>query len=130
MHDLTRPVGRYLLDLERRVIAAGFPWRWHERPPKWWLESQRGQQFLFDMNQYAAPGPMCQGCEDQAARLMPTPDDVPCHKIARVGTGGRISPLCAGKPRQINLRFESATSDWSAVTCEKCLAMKPKGDAA
>ncbi len=71
MHDLTRPVGRYLQDLERRVIAAGFPWRWHERPPKWWLESKKGQGFLFEMNQYDAPGPMCQRCEDQAEKLCP-----------------------------------------------------------
>lgn len=69
MHDITHPVGRYLADLERRVIAAGFPWRWHERPPKWWLESKRGQQFLFEMNKYDAPGPMCQRCEDQAEKL-------------------------------------------------------------
>jgi len=69
MYDLTRPLGQYLLDLERRVLAAGFPWKWHERPPQWWLESRHGQQFLFEMNKYAAPGPMCQGCEEQAARL-------------------------------------------------------------
>jgi 3'-phosphoadenosine 5'-phosphosulfate sulfotransferase (PAPS reductase)/FAD synthetase len=66
MHDLTRPVGKYLLELERRVIDAGFPWRWHERPPQWWLESQRGQGFLFEMSKYAKPGPMCHGCEARA----------------------------------------------------------------
>jgi 3'-phosphoadenosine 5'-phosphosulfate sulfotransferase (PAPS reductase)/FAD synthetase len=71
MYDLTRPLGKYLLDLEKKVIAAGFPWKWHEGPPKWWLESKQGQQFLFEMNKYDAPGPMCQRCEDQAARLMP-----------------------------------------------------------
>lgn len=32
MHDLTRPLGQRLLDLERKVILK-FPWRWHERPP-------------------------------------------------------------------------------------------------
>lgn len=71
MHDLTRPLGQRLLDLERRVLAAGFPWKWHERPPKWYLESKRGQQFLFEMSQYGVSGPMCQGCERQAAELMP-----------------------------------------------------------
>ncbi len=70
LHDLTRPVGRYLLDLEHRVIAAGFPWRWHERPPQWWLDSRAGQGFLWEMNKYAVPGAMCQRCEDQAATLM------------------------------------------------------------
>ncbi len=69
MHDLTRPLGQRLMEIERKVLAMGFPWRWHERPPKWWLESQAGQGFLFEMNQYAAPGPMCQRCEDQAVTL-------------------------------------------------------------
>ncbi len=71
MHDLTRPVGRFLLDLEPRVIAGGHPWRWHERPPKWWLESKQGQGFLFEMNKYDAPGAMCQRCEDHAEQLCP-----------------------------------------------------------
>lgn len=71
MHDLTRPLGNYLLGLEKKVAAAGFPWRWHERPPKWWLESRRGANFLFEMSQYPAPGPMCQGCEERAESLMP-----------------------------------------------------------
>lgn len=69
LHDLTRPVGQYLLDLERRVLAAGFPWRWHERPPKWWLDSNKGQQFLFEMSHYSTPGPLCQGCEERAVSL-------------------------------------------------------------
>ena len=69
MHDLTRPLGQYLLDLEKRVLAAGFPWRWHEGPPRWWLESRRGQAFMFEMNQFPAPGPMCQGCEKRAEQL-------------------------------------------------------------
>jgi 3'-phosphoadenosine 5'-phosphosulfate sulfotransferase (PAPS reductase)/FAD synthetase len=62
-HDLTRPVGEYILDLERRVWDAGFPWRWHEKPPKWWLEQGQGQLFLFDMAQYGLPGPLCAKCE-------------------------------------------------------------------
>jgi 3'-phosphoadenosine 5'-phosphosulfate sulfotransferase (PAPS reductase)/FAD synthetase len=69
MHDLTRPLGHRLLDIQRRVIQAGFPWLWHEGPPKWWLAQKQGQRFLFEMNKYAAPGPMCQGCEAQAERL-------------------------------------------------------------
>lgn len=69
MHDLTRPLGHRLLDLERRVLAAGFPWKWHERPPKWWLDSKHGQGFLFEMSKYDGPGLMCQGCEKQAEVL-------------------------------------------------------------
>lgn len=68
MYDLTRPLGQRLLELESRVIKI-HPWRWHERPPKWYLESKKGQQFLFEMNQYAEPGPMCQGCERRAEDL-------------------------------------------------------------
>lgn len=66
-HDLTRPVGEFLVALEPRVIAAGFPWRWHERPPQWWLEQAEGQTFLYEMSRYDAPGPLCQKCERLAA---------------------------------------------------------------
>ena len=65
-HDLTRPIGQYLRDLEQRVIAAGFPWKWHERVPQWWLEHEQGQGFLFEMSKYDRPGPMCQTCETAA----------------------------------------------------------------
>ncbi len=53
----------YLDQLEARVKARGFPWGWGCRPPKWWLDSKRGQSFLFDS--HAKPGafmPMCVGC--------------------------------------------------------------------
>jgi 3'-phosphoadenosine 5'-phosphosulfate sulfotransferase (PAPS reductase)/FAD synthetase len=67
-HDLTRPVGQYIIDLEKRVIAAGFPWRWHERVPQWWLDqTKNGQQFMFEMSQYCV-GPMCQTCESGRAQ--------------------------------------------------------------
>lgn len=66
-HDLTRSVGEYILGLEKRVIAAGFPWRWHEGPPEWYLKQQDGQELLFEMSKYDVPGPMCQSCELQAA---------------------------------------------------------------
>lgn len=69
MYPETRPLGQYLLNLEPRVLAAGFPWRWHERPPKWWLEEAKGQRFLFEMSKYDAPGPMCQKCENRADSL-------------------------------------------------------------
>ena len=38
--------GAYLIDLQRRVMAAGFPWRWEEGPPKWWNEKKKGQLLL------------------------------------------------------------------------------------
>jgi 3'-phosphoadenosine 5'-phosphosulfate sulfotransferase (PAPS reductase)/FAD synthetase len=68
IHDLTRPLGFHLLDLQKKVTKK-FPWEWHEGPPKWWLETKRGQDFLFEMNKYDAPGPMCQGCEKRADEI-------------------------------------------------------------
>lgn len=32
--------GAYLEDLQRRVMAAGFPWKWGESPPAWWKKGQ------------------------------------------------------------------------------------------
>lgn len=49
----------YLDNLEKRVRER-FPWGWESGPPQWWIDKQRGQQFLFD------PGPTfmpaCVGC--------------------------------------------------------------------
>jgi 3'-phosphoadenosine 5'-phosphosulfate sulfotransferase (PAPS reductase)/FAD synthetase len=75
MHDLTRPLGKYLLDLEYRVIAAGFPWRWHEGPPEWWLKLKPGELFLSEMSKYGEPGEMCQKCEWRAKALREPPAD-------------------------------------------------------
>lgn len=83
-YDLTRAAGRYLLDLERRVMAAGFPWRWHERPPKWWLEQRRGQRFLFEMSRYPEPGAMCQACERRAA-VNQRDEEAPAAGVPRPG---------------------------------------------
>ncbi len=66
-HDITKPCGEEIYRIEKKVLAAGFPWRWHERPPKWWLEQEMGQMFMFEMSQYDEPGTMCQRCEIRAA---------------------------------------------------------------
>jgi hypothetical protein len=48
------------------VIAAGFPWPWHGRPPKWWVHGTcDGELFQLEMAKYGVPGPMCQTCENQ-----------------------------------------------------------------
>ncbi len=53
----------YLDHLEARVKARGFPWNWGCRPPKWWMDSKRGQNFLFDSHaDSGAFMPMCVGC--------------------------------------------------------------------
>ncbi len=65
LHQETRGLGYRLLDLQKRVLEL-FPWKWHERPPKWFLESRRGQNMLFEMSKYANAIPdgqsMCKGC--------------------------------------------------------------------
>lgn len=39
------PTGERLENLQRRVIANGFPWRWDENPPKWWNKMKLAQKF-------------------------------------------------------------------------------------
>ena len=51
----------YIRDLECRVIAAGFPWGWEERPPKQYLLEKHGQQRLF--------APLCASCERQTEEM-------------------------------------------------------------
>jgi hypothetical protein len=52
------------------------------------------------------------------------------HKAALVDGKGRVSPACANPPRALNLKqHELWTNDWGAVTCWRCLALKPTQDA-
>jgi hypothetical protein len=50
----------YLDRLEDRVRANGFPWGWGEQPPKAYLDSKRGQMFMFPT--LVGFEPMCVGC--------------------------------------------------------------------
>ena len=43
------------------------------------------------------------------------------HKAKLVSDKGDVSPLCAKKPRRINLAKESWTLRVNEVTCNKCL---------
>jgi hypothetical protein len=43
------------------------------------------------------------------------------HKAKYINEKGGVSPLCAEKPRAINLKRATWTNRWEAVTCEKCL---------
>lgn len=45
----------YIQELEQRVMRAGFPWGWEERPAKQYLLEQQGQGRLF--------APLCASCE-------------------------------------------------------------------
>ncbi len=47
------------------------------------------------------------------------------HMFAMVNQRGGVSPLCAEKPRKLNLKRELWTFRWEAVTCKNCLTAKP-----
>lgn len=50
------------------------------------------------------------------------------HKADLVSNKGDISPLCASKPRAINLKHESWTIVDKSVTCPKCLGIMRKAE--
>ncbi len=62
--DITRPTYEWLMDLQTRVMAAGFPWGWEEGPPKWWAEKNAGQKFMlgYDEPSLWADQPLCHNC--------------------------------------------------------------------
>lgn len=64
MYAETRGVYEEILALQNEVAAAGFPWGWEDRPPKWWMEHKRGQTFM----------PMCWSC---VARREALPSNAP-----------------------------------------------------
>lgn len=50
------------------------------------------------------------------------------HMGAKIATdgSGRVSPLCAKRPRALNLERELWTLRWEAVTCPRCMAQRPE----
>lgn len=46
------------------------------------------------------------------------------HKAKLLNNLGGVSPVCADRPRAINLKRATWTNRWEAVTCKKCLAKK------
>lgn len=47
------------------------------------------------------------------------------HKGALMNAAGDVSPLCAKKPRRLDLKKHQLwTNRWEAVNCKKCLALK------
>jgi len=72
-------VGRHIQQIEDEVLAAGWPWRWHQRPPKWWDSyreaTQSGNADLFPQEREEAVedailgddfNPLCSSCEWRA----------------------------------------------------------------
>lgn len=47
----------------------------------------------------------------------------PIHRAKFIRADGRVSPLCAAKPRAIDLRRSSWTNRDEAVTCPGCLKL-------
>lgn len=45
----------------------------------------------------------------------------PIHFAALIRTDGAVSPLCAVRPRKINLKGASWTTRKEAITCPQCL---------
>lgn len=56
----------YLDNLEDSVRANGFPWGWGQNPPKAYLDSKRGQMFMFPT--LVDFQPMCVGCPRKAGK--------------------------------------------------------------
>ena len=51
--------------------------------------------------------------------------DKPVHMAKLVSRTGAVSPWCAATPKRINLTIATWTNRWEAVTCAKCLKVKP-----
>ena len=46
----------------------------------------------------------------------------PVHRATLIRSDGKVSPLCAKRPRVLNLARETWTNRDAAVTCRRCLA--------
>jgi hypothetical protein len=57
-----------IIDLEKRVRAAGFPWGWEDPgPPQWWKEKNSGQLFMFDYDEdETLEEDLCSSCKWRA----------------------------------------------------------------
>lgn len=50
-----------IVELQKRVRAAGFPWNWGEQPPKWWMDKQIGQMSLLEPDEETGME-LCHNC--------------------------------------------------------------------
>lgn len=60
---------------------------------------------------------LCSACDDD-----PYHDRKPYHMANLFSDHGDVSPLCAPRPRKLNLKRERWTTSAEAVTCRKCIA--------
>lgn len=56
----------------------------------------------------------------------PYHDQKKYHMADAVNSNGGVSAVCFTRRRAINLRRALWTLRWEAVTCKKCLALRPK----
>lgn len=49
-----------------------------------------------------------------------------CHKAAFMNGDGDVSALCSKSPRAIDMKRATWTTGWEAVTCKKCLKLRPE----
>jgi hypothetical protein len=57
----------------------------------------------------------------------PYHDSKPYHMANLVSSRGDVSPICAIKPKALDLKRELWSFRWEAVTCGKCLAKRSEG---
>lgn len=57
----TRPTYDRIIELQKKVRAAGFPWGWEDAPPEWFQEKKTGQTFLMDYDT-EEPQHLCWSC--------------------------------------------------------------------
>ncbi len=50
----------------------------------------------------------------------------PYHMADKISEDGRVSAVCFTSRRAINLKLAYWTNRWEAVTCKKCLALRPR----
>jgi hypothetical protein len=64
--------------------------------------------------------------ENRVAKFFmgPAPKPKPVHKAALMRADGAVSPLCAARPRKLNLSRETWSLVWSSVTCRRCRAVR------
>lgn len=66
--------GKRLAELQTRVRAAGFPWNWDEKPPRWWGRMKRAQKagqadaFEAERKEIVTRMMLCGSCEARQER--------------------------------------------------------------
>ncbi len=61
--------------------------------------------------------------DSMAVIIAPAPKPKTLHMAKHINQQGEVSPLCAPKPRALDLKKAGWTNRKEAVTCPKCLAL-------